>query len=144
MAPSIIGWQEHSERLTGDHFPRVSDLLTLGGKVCCETKDIHLAAHGRADTNEVETSEVESNAHLHGLNTGIAQQMIERILNSVQSESPRCDTKGSNAPIVKTPFTVKACEDAVATEAVLQQSKAGARDERPLPPGPRHEGQGPA
>src|SRR2546430_1700557 len=76
MALSIIDWQEGSERLTGDHFPRISDLLTLGGKVCCETKDIHLAAHGRANTNEVEATEVESNAHLHGLNTGIAQQVI--------------------------------------------------------------------
>jgi hypothetical protein len=117
MALSIIDWQEGSEGLTGDHFPRVSNLLALGSKVCCEPKYIHLAAHGRADTNEVETSEIESNAHLHGLNTGIAQQVIERILNSVQSERPRGDTKGSNSPVVKTPVTVKACEDTVAAEA---------------------------
>ncbi len=116
MVLCIIGWQQRSERFTDDHFPRVSDLLTLGGKVRCEPKDVHLAPHMRAYTDEVEAPKVDSNAHLHGFYAVIAQQMIERILNRIEGERPCCHTECSNSPIVKPPFTVEACKDTVTAE----------------------------
>ena len=45
MYLNIIGRQESSEGLAGDHLPGIGNLLTFRGKVRREPKDVHLAPH---------------------------------------------------------------------------------------------------
>ncbi len=112
----IVDWEQTRKGLTGHHLPGVGRLLALGREVGCETKNVDLAPLDRADANEVEPPKVQAHAHLHRFDASASKEVVERVLDRIERESPRRDAEASNRPIIDPPFAVEASEDTITPE----------------------------